>query len=113
MTAAEWNAAHKPGIGVLVKLDDGKLWHTKTRSAAAISLTVSKYRGTNVEQRCTEADPLSLGQAVKTGLDGRLYCVFPSGAELLLYLERDPNKRYSGKRIYCAGGYENAICLED
>lgn len=34
MTAAEWNAQHKPGIGVLVKLDDGKLWHTKTRSEA-------------------------------------------------------------------------------
>ena len=34
MTAAEWNAAHRPGIGVLVKLDDGKLWHTKTRSEA-------------------------------------------------------------------------------
>lgn len=34
MTAEQWNAAHKPGIGVLVKLDDGKLWHTKTRSEA-------------------------------------------------------------------------------
>jgi len=34
MTAAEWNAKHKPGIGVLVRLDDGKLWHTKTRSEA-------------------------------------------------------------------------------
>lgn len=34
LSAAEWNAQHKPGIGVLVKLDDGKLWHTKTRSEA-------------------------------------------------------------------------------
>jgi hypothetical protein len=34
MTATEWNARHKPGIGVLVKLDSGKLWHTKTRSKA-------------------------------------------------------------------------------
>ena len=34
MTATEWNAIHRPGIGVLVKLDDGKLWHTKTRSEA-------------------------------------------------------------------------------
>lgn len=34
MTAAEWNAQHKPGIGVLVTLDTGKLWHTKTRSEA-------------------------------------------------------------------------------
>lgn len=34
MTATEWNAQYKVGIGVLVKLDDGKLWHTKTRSAA-------------------------------------------------------------------------------
>ena len=34
MTADEWNAQHKPGIGVLVKLDSGKLWHTKTRSEA-------------------------------------------------------------------------------
>lgn len=33
-TAAEWNERHKPGIGVTVKLDDGKLWHTKTRSEA-------------------------------------------------------------------------------
>ena len=34
LTAAEWNAAHKPGIGVLVVLDNGSLWHTKTRSEA-------------------------------------------------------------------------------
>lgn len=34
MTAEKWNAAHKVGIGVLVKLDGGKLWHTKTRSEA-------------------------------------------------------------------------------
>lgn len=34
MTAEKWNQKHRPGIGVLVKLDDGKLWHTKTRSEA-------------------------------------------------------------------------------
>jgi hypothetical protein len=34
MKASEWNELHKPGIGVLVKLDDGRLWHTKTRSEA-------------------------------------------------------------------------------
>lgn len=34
MTAAEWNAAHKPGARVVVKLDNGKLWFTKTRSEA-------------------------------------------------------------------------------
>lgn len=32
--ADEWNEKHRPGIGVLVTLDDGKLWHTKTRSEA-------------------------------------------------------------------------------
>lgn len=34
MTAAEWNAQHKAGIGVIVKLDGGKLKYTKTRSEA-------------------------------------------------------------------------------
>jgi len=34
MTAAEWNEKNKMGCGVLVKLDDGKLWHTRTRSSA-------------------------------------------------------------------------------
>lgn len=34
MKASEWNAKHKPGIGVLVKLDNGRLWHTRTRSEA-------------------------------------------------------------------------------
>lgn len=34
MRADEWNKLHRPGIGVLVKLDNGKLWHTKTRSEA-------------------------------------------------------------------------------
>lgn len=34
MTAEEWNRLYKPGIGVVVKLDDGKLWHTNTRSEA-------------------------------------------------------------------------------
>ena len=34
MTAEQWNEKHKVGIGVLVKLDDGRLWHTKTRSQA-------------------------------------------------------------------------------
>lgn len=32
MTAEQWNRLHKPGIGVVVKLDHGKLWHTKTRA---------------------------------------------------------------------------------
>jgi len=34
MTADEWNEKHEIGIGVLVVRDDGKLWHTKTRSRA-------------------------------------------------------------------------------
>ena len=34
MTADEWNAKHKIGCGVIVKLDDGKLKFTKTRSEA-------------------------------------------------------------------------------
>jgi len=34
MTAADWNAKHKPGTWVLVMLDDGKIWNTKTRSEA-------------------------------------------------------------------------------
>lgn len=34
MTADEWNRSNKPGIQVLVKLDDGRLWQTKTRSEA-------------------------------------------------------------------------------
>lgn len=34
MTADEWNRLHKTGVGVVVKLDDGSLWHTKTRSEA-------------------------------------------------------------------------------
>jgi hypothetical protein len=34
MTAAEWNAQHKPGIGVLVRLDGGALKQTRTRSEA-------------------------------------------------------------------------------
>ena len=34
ITADEWNRLHKVGAGVLVKLDDGRLWHTKTRSKA-------------------------------------------------------------------------------
>lgn len=33
-TAAAWNERNKVGIGVIVKLDDGKLWLTKTRSEA-------------------------------------------------------------------------------
>jgi hypothetical protein len=33
-TAAEWNARHKPGIDVVVALDDGTTWKTKTRSEA-------------------------------------------------------------------------------
>lgn len=33
-TAAEWNAAHRPGIGVIVKKDDGTLKFTRTRSEA-------------------------------------------------------------------------------
>jgi hypothetical protein len=34
MTANEWNTQHQIGTGVVVKLDDGKLWHTRTRSTA-------------------------------------------------------------------------------
>lgn len=34
MTAAQWNANHKPGTGVIVKLDGGELKYTKTRSEA-------------------------------------------------------------------------------
>jgi hypothetical protein len=34
MTTEEWNARHKIGTGVLVKLDDGRLWQTRTRSEA-------------------------------------------------------------------------------
>lgn len=34
ISAEKWNAKHRPGIGVLVKLDNGTLWHTKTRSEA-------------------------------------------------------------------------------
>lgn len=33
-TADDWNRDHRPGIGVIVKLDDGKLKYTKTRSEA-------------------------------------------------------------------------------
>ena len=34
ITAEDWNDKHAVGCGVLVKLDDGRLWHTKTRSKA-------------------------------------------------------------------------------
>lgn len=34
LTAAQWNAAHRPGIAVIVKMDDGRLKHTHTRSEA-------------------------------------------------------------------------------
>lgn len=34
MTAEEWNAKHKIGAGVLVRLDGGALLHTRTRSEA-------------------------------------------------------------------------------
>lgn len=34
VTAEEWNAAHEPGIDVVVRLDNGELWRTKTRSEA-------------------------------------------------------------------------------
>ena len=34
MKASEWNAKHKIGRGVIVRLDDGKLKYTKTRSEA-------------------------------------------------------------------------------
>lgn len=34
LTAAEWNERHKPGIEVMVVLDNGDLWKTKTRSEA-------------------------------------------------------------------------------
>jgi hypothetical protein len=34
LTAAEWNGRHKPGIDVVVILDDGTQWKTKTRSEA-------------------------------------------------------------------------------
>lgn len=34
MTAEQWNDQNKVGCGVLVKLDDGSLFHTKTRSEA-------------------------------------------------------------------------------
>jgi hypothetical protein len=33
-SAADWNRDHPIGIGVLVKLDNGKLWHTRTRGEA-------------------------------------------------------------------------------
>ena len=33
-TAEQWNQSHKVGAGVLVKMDDGRLWHTRTRSEA-------------------------------------------------------------------------------
>jgi hypothetical protein len=33
-TSAIWNQFYGPGTSVVVKLDDGKLWHTKTRSVA-------------------------------------------------------------------------------
>jgi len=34
MTADQWNAAYKSGQPVIVKLDTGKMWATKTRSEA-------------------------------------------------------------------------------
>lgn len=34
MTADEWNKEYRPGMPVLVKLDDGRLWQTATRSTA-------------------------------------------------------------------------------
>jgi hypothetical protein len=34
MTADDWNRQNEVGCGVLVKLDDGRLWHTRTRSKA-------------------------------------------------------------------------------
>jgi hypothetical protein len=34
MTAEEWNNTHRPGIGVIVRMDDGKRKWTRTRSEA-------------------------------------------------------------------------------
>jgi len=33
-TAYEWNEAHRPGIVVIVKMDNGSLRYTRTRSEA-------------------------------------------------------------------------------
>jgi hypothetical protein len=60
-----------------------------------------------------EPNPLDVGAQIKTGLDGKLYVVFPNACALWLYMERDPHRRYEGKRIFCFGQYDNAICLED
>ena len=34
ITAAQWNQAHRPGAAVIVKLDNGTLKYTRTRSEA-------------------------------------------------------------------------------
>lgn len=34
LTAAEWNERFRPGIEVIVTLDNGEAWRTKTRSEA-------------------------------------------------------------------------------
>lgn len=72
-----------------------------------------KQMVTTMEDNYHEPNPLNVSASLKTGLDGRLYVVFPNCSALDLYRERDPHKRYAGKRTYCFGQYDNAICVDD
>ena len=64
-----------------------------------------------METTYEEPNPLNVGAFVSTGIDGKLYVVFPDAHALELYMDRDPHKRYAGKPICCFGQYENAICI--
>ena len=66
-----------------------------------------------MEETNQEPNPLNVGAFIGTGLDGKLYVVFPNSFALEQYMDADPHQRYAGKRLCCFGQYENAICLED
>lgn len=58
-----------------------------------------------------DPNPLRVGARLATGLDHKLYVVFPDSYALEMYMLRDPHKRYEEMPVCCFGQYENAICL--
>lgn len=65
-----------------------------------------------METNCSEPNPLDCGQDIKTGLDGKLYVVFPNSYALEQYMRIDPMQRYRGLQVCSFGQFENAFCLD-
>jgi hypothetical protein len=110
-TATEWNRAQRPGSSVIVKLDDGSLWETKTRSEAwtldsghVIVLLMGRTGGYAIERYPSGGEAVSRWCERRPELEARRGELERAATDLIKRSEPERIEPVERKRVVSASG---------